>query len=102
MHSVQYKNASTWKDKHIIVVGASTTGCDVALDATKAGAASVTLVQRGEIRLYPQAHIGILSEMVWSDTMPLELCDTLASEDPIKLGADLASGLMAHLNTQLE
>lgn len=84
------------------MIGASTTGCDVALDATKAEASSVTLVQRGEIRLYPQDHIGKMLDTIFPENMPLEFSDTLATEDPMKLGGVLASGFLAECDSKLE
>lgn len=102
LHSAQYRNAADWGGKRVIVIGASTTGCDVALDAAKAGAASVALVQRGEIRLYPQEHIGQMLNTIFPESMPLEFSDILSTEDPMKLGGILASGFLAQCDSKLE
>ena len=62
----------------------------------------MTLVQRGEIRLYPQDHVGMMLDTIFPENMPLEFSDTLATEDPTKLTGHLAAGFLAQCDSKLE
>ncbi|EJD51236.1 FAD/NAD(P)-binding domain-containing protein [Auricularia subglabra TFB-10046 SS5] len=46
LHSSEHTNASGWKGKRVVVVGACNSGADIALDSLRNGVAEVTIVQR--------------------------------------------------------
>ncbi|KAJ7757550.1 hypothetical protein B0H16DRAFT_1537038 [Mycena metata] len=88
LHSGAYTDASRWAGKRIVIVGASTTACDVAQDCYRAGAETL-IVQRGPTRIYPQDHITAGQALFWNPEIPVEVGDVMATEDPIVLQAAL-------------
>ncbi|KAJ7664931.1 hypothetical protein B0H17DRAFT_1211080 [Mycena rosella] len=96
LHSVAYKNAASWAGKRVAVVGASTTGCDVAHDCARAGADTV-MVQRSATRVYPQAHIAAIQARFWNAELPVEAGDVMATEDPVVLQAELSNLVLGRL-----
>ncbi|KAF7302460.1 hypothetical protein HMN09_00880100 [Mycena chlorophos] len=91
IHSAAYVSASRWTGKRVVIVGASTTACDVAQDCVRAGVESVTMVQRGPTRIYPQQHIFNMLTHFWNDQIPVEVGDVMATEDPMVLNASLSA-----------
>lgn len=100
LHSSEYRNAHNLKGKRVVIVGGATTACDLALDACRAGA-EVTMIQRGETRVYTQEHIEQLLDLFWSKDTPVEICDVVGSEDPMKLIHFAATGFLQECNKQL-
>ncbi|KAJ6486047.1 hypothetical protein C8R47DRAFT_1128827 [Mycena vitilis] len=96
MHSGAYKDASLWADKRVAIVGASTTACDIAQDCARVGA-DVVMVQRGQTRIYPQAHISALQSTFWNTEIPVDVGDVMATEDPVVLQAALCSLVLGRM-----
>ncbi|KAJ7194736.1 hypothetical protein GGX14DRAFT_678380 [Mycena pura] len=97
LHSSAYTNAARWAGKRVVIVGASTTACDVAMDCVRAGVETVTMIQRGPTRIYPQEHILALQSTFWNAHIPVEFGDVIATEDPIVLQAALGSLVLRQL-----
>ncbi len=53
MHSSEYTDPAICKDKHVVVLGASKSGTDIAVNAVKSGAKSVHLVYRENVWRVP-------------------------------------------------
>ncbi|KAF7302875.1 hypothetical protein MKEN_01249700 [Mycena kentingensis (nom. inval.)] len=102
LHSATYIDASRWVGKHVVIVGASTTACDVALDCVKAGVAEVTMIQRGPTRIYHQSHIIELQKPFWGGGMPIEVGDVLATEDPVYYAGFKRAGFLAGLEGSIQ
>ena len=96
LHSATYRNAKAWKGKKVVVLGASTTALDIGQDCAREGI-DVTLIQRGHTRVYPQGHIGAAQDFLWQEGTPTEVADTISSQDPLKLQAQLSEVIMDQL-----
>ncbi|KAJ7045048.1 hypothetical protein C8F04DRAFT_1249492 [Mycena alexandri] len=96
LHSGAYTDASRWAGKRVVIVGASTTACDVAQDCYRAGAETV-IVQRGPTRIYPQEHITAGQAVFWNSKIPVEVGDVMATEDPIVLQAALSELVLGRM-----
>ena len=46
MHSINYKNASKWKNKNMLVIGNGNSACEICIDAVEHGCNKITLVSR--------------------------------------------------------
>lgn len=95
LHSVIYKNPSAWKGKKVIVIGAATTGLDVAFDCSQLGI-DITLVQRGPTRIYAPGHVQEFQEGFYNENSPAVRGDQLTTEDPVALQAQLAACVLNH------
>lgn len=93
LHSSTYKNPSAWKDKKVAVIGAATTGLDVALDCSKLGI-DITLVQRGATRIYAPPHVAQFQEIFYNKDSPATRGDQLTTEDPVSLQAPLSACIL--------
>lgn len=93
LHSVSYVNPSPWKGKKVAVIGAATTGLDVAWDCSRMGI-ETTVVQRGPTRIYAPHHITKVQKRFWNDETGAEYGDIVATEDPVVLNASLSSLVM--------
>ncbi|TVY81082.1 putative indole-3-pyruvate monooxygenase [Lachnellula suecica] len=82
LHSADYTEPSTWKNKHGVVVGTANTAHDAADDMLSAGLASVTMIQRGITYVLPLEYYKV----------PTEIADRIGSSNPNAV-ADLASQL---------
>ncbi|KAJ7157173.1 hypothetical protein C8R46DRAFT_1113683 [Mycena filopes] len=96
LHSGTYTDASRWTGKRVVIVGASTTACDVAQDCCRAGADTV-MVQRGPTRIYPQEHITTSQAFFWNAEIPVEVGDVMATEDPLVLQAALSELVLGRM-----
>lgn len=101
MHSAGYRNPAGWEGKRVVVVGASTTACDICHDCSQAGI-DVTMVQRGHTRIYPQGHIASAQLHFWNDKAGADLGDIMTSEDPLVLQASLSSIVLNNLRDNHE
>jgi cation diffusion facilitator CzcD-associated flavoprotein CzcO len=101
LHSATYKNAWAWAGRRVVVVGSSTTACDVALDCVRAQA-DIVMIQRGPTRIYPQAHIEAMQAPFWNSHMPVEVGDIISSEDPIVLQAALSKLMLGRMRDEYE
>lgn len=90
LHSAEYKNATEWKDKKVVVVGTSSTGMDVALDCAQLGI-DTTILQRGATRIYPPGHTELLLKGLYDGARTGSESDQIACEDPIALAHPLGS-----------
>ena len=93
LHSIEYTNPEKWKGKKIVVIGASTTGLDVAWDCSKEGM-DVTLIQRSPTRIYAPEHIAGIQKLFWNDKSPAEVGDIITTEDPVALQEKLSALIM--------
>ncbi|KAJ7919317.1 hypothetical protein B0H13DRAFT_1989290 [Mycena leptocephala] len=96
MHSSAYTNATPWAGKRVVIVGASTTACDVAQDCSRVGADTV-MVQRGPTRIYHQDHIAEMQALFWNTEIPVEEGDVMATEDPVVLQVALNALVLRQL-----
>lgn len=101
LHSATYTNAKPWKGKKVVIIGAATTACDIALDCAQEKI-DVTMVQRGPTRIYPDSHTAISQLHFWNDKAPAELGDVASSEDPLVLQAALSAVLLDGLKRKHE
>lgn len=93
LHSESYTNPEPWKGKRVAVVGAATTGLDVAWDCSRMGI-ETTVIQRGPTRVYAPHHITMVQKRFWNDTTGADHGDIAATEDPIVLNASLSHLVM--------
>lgn len=93
LHSVSYTNPEQWIGKKVAVIGAATTGLDVAWDCSRLGI-KTTVVQRGPTRIYAPGHITQVQKRFWNDITGAEYGDTVATEDPVVLNASLSNLVM--------
>ncbi|KAF7302474.1 hypothetical protein HMN09_00881500 [Mycena chlorophos] len=96
LHSVDYKSATQWAGKRVVIIGAGTTGCDAALDCVNAGA-EVTIVQRRPTRVFLQADTTAVFTTLFNDEFPLEVADDMAAEDAVVLASALGAATFAKL-----
>lgn len=75
IHSATYKNASEWKGKRCVIVGCGNTAHDVAEDMLDAGAAEVTMIQRGRTSVFPIEHYSAWSDPIYNATSSIEDAD---------------------------
>ncbi|KAF7337740.1 hypothetical protein MSAN_02247600 [Mycena sanguinolenta] len=101
LHSSAYKDATSWAGKRVVIIGSSTTACDVALDCSGVGA-DATIIQRGPTRIYPQEHIKTVQALFWNTEMPIEVGDIISTEDPMVLQATLSELVMSQLKATYE
>ncbi len=90
IHSATYKNALAWKGKKCVIVGTANTAHDVAEDMLDAGAASVTMIQRGTTCVFPIEHYKKWSDPIYNATSSVEDADRQIMGLPIvvtRLGA---------------
>ncbi|KAH8119454.1 FAD/NAD-binding domain-containing protein [Phellopilus nigrolimitatus] len=83
VHTTQYKTAREHKGKKVVIVGACTSGHDVALDHAKQDV-DVTILQRGSTYIMSVKH-GITrfnSGSYWEDTPPADISDRVGASYP--------------------
>jgi putative flavoprotein involved in K+ transport len=85
LHSSAYSDGSAYKGKHCVVIGAASSGPDVAVDLWEAGA-DVTIVQRSPITV------------VRSETL-MELAFEIYSEPAVAKGIDVDTADMLNMAT---
>lgn len=76
-HTHEFRSGASWRGKHALVVGASTSGHDVAQDLHGHGA-NVKLIQRGSTTVTSVAAAGIVHSVYYDEGLPLEDCDLIA------------------------
>jgi thioredoxin reductase len=77
MHTHSYREGARWKAKNVIVVGAGTSGHDVAQDLHGHGA-KVTMIQRGPATVASVKAAGLVHSVYYEGDTPLEECDLMA------------------------
>jgi putative flavoprotein involved in K+ transport len=105
-HSSDYVGGAIAEGKRVVVVGAGSSGHDVAQDAYENSAAAVTMVQRSPTYVYSQTRaLPIQFGTYYShDHMPIEDADLLASTAPTALARKLGpivTRRMAEVDTEL-
>ncbi len=83
VHSGDFKHATHWKDRKVLVLGSGTSGHDVAQELQAHGA-DVTIIQRGK------TYVVSLKEAqsvyaIYSEGIPFDDCDLLATSMPYPL-----------------
>jgi putative flavoprotein involved in K+ transport len=97
LHSSSYNDAAPYKGKNCVVIGAASSGHDVALDLWEAGA-NVTMVQRTPttvVRSDTLMEMGfeIYSEQAAADGIDVETADMIAMATPFALQPPLQRAL---------
>ncbi|UZP43556.1 hypothetical protein NXS19_011368 [Fusarium pseudograminearum] len=101
-HTSEYRDATSYKDLDVIVVGSGNSAHDVAKDLALNGAKSVTMLQRSPTTLLDfDIFISIVS-MRYQGQMPVEAADFQENSLPLGVMRDMASGLMSSLNQTME
>ncbi|KAI5084768.1 hypothetical protein GOP47_0000937 [Adiantum capillus-veneris] len=59
VHSCQYKNASEFKDKRVLVIGAGNSGMEIALDLVNSGSLATSIVARSPLHVLPREMFGL-------------------------------------------
>jgi len=77
LHTHSYKDGTKWKGKNALVVGAGTSGHDVAQDLHGHGA-NVKIVQRGPTTVASVKAAGLVHSVYYEEDLPLEDCDMIA------------------------
>lgn len=77
IHTHDYREGAKWKGKKVLVVGAGTSGHDVAQDLHGHGA-KVTMIQRGSVTVSSIKAAGIVHSVYYEEDIPLEDCDGIA------------------------
>lgn len=82
LHSAEYRSADDWAGKKCIIVGTANTAHDVAHDCVKAGAASVTMVQRSETYVLPAEWFADVQKRAYNAAIPTNTADKLGMTMP--------------------
>jgi len=77
MHTHFFRSGAPWRSKHALVLGAGTSGHDVAQDLHGHGA-NVTMIQRGSVTVASVKAAGLVHSVYYDEDRPLEECDMLA------------------------
>lgn len=78
IHTHDYKEGSRWKGKKVLVLGAGTSGHDIAQDLHGHGA-DVKLIQRGSITVASVKAAGLNHALYYDEGLPTEDCDLIAT-----------------------
>jgi Flavin-binding monooxygenase-like len=77
LHTHAYKDGAAWKGKNALVIGAGTSGHDIAQDLYSHGA-NVKLIQRGPITITSVEAACMAYGTYYDEALPTEECDLLA------------------------
>jgi putative flavoprotein involved in K+ transport len=78
IHTHDYREGALWAGKRVLVIGAGTSGHDVAQDLHGHGA-RVTMVQRGSATVASVKAAGLVHSVYYEEDLPLEDCDMIAA-----------------------
>jgi thioredoxin reductase len=78
LHTHHFQSGAPWHGKRAFVLGAGTSGHDVAQDLHGHGA-DVTLVQRGSATVTSVQAAGLVHSVYYSEGLPVEDCDLIAA-----------------------
>jgi len=84
VHTHGYKEGSRWRGKNALVLGAGTSGHDIAQDLCGSGA-NVKLIQRGSITVASVDAAGINHGLYYNEGLPLADCDLIATSNTYPL-----------------
>ncbi|MCO5601356.1 hypothetical protein L7F22_055476 [Adiantum nelumboides] len=80
VHSSQYKNASDFIHKKVLVIGAGNSGMEIALDLANSGSLSTTIVARSPLHVLPREMFGLSTfsvAMKLCRILPVRLVDRI-------------------------
>ncbi|RTZ41521.1 FAD-binding protein [Candidimonas sp. SYP-B2681] len=103
LHTHDYREGSAWKGKSVLVLGAGTSGHDIAQDLHAHGA-NVKLIQRGSITVVSVDAASINHSLYYNEGLPLEDCDLIAASSTYPLlvrGYQLAVKRMLQIDQDL-
>jgi hypothetical protein len=98
VHTHGYKEGSRWRGKNALVLGAGTSGHDIAQDLCSHGA-NVKLIQRGSITVFSVDAAGLNHGLYYNEGLPLEDCDLIAASGTYPL---LVRGYQMNVKKMLE
>ena len=75
MHSSQFRNATPYKGKNVIVVGCGNSGSDICQDLALGGVASVTMIQKSPATVASRNIENVRIESVFPADVPIEVVD---------------------------
>lgn len=78
IHTHDYREGAKWNGKKVLVVGAGTSGHDVAQDLHGHGA-HVKMIQRGPATVTSVKAAGLVHSVYYDEDLPLEDCDMIAA-----------------------
>ncbi|OAN75942.1 monooxygenase [Sulfitobacter sp. EhC04] len=78
LHTHGYKEGDKWRGKRVVVVGAGTSGHDIAQDLHGNGA-NVTIIQRGATTVASVKAAGLVHAVYYEGDLSLEECDLVAA-----------------------
>ncbi|CAN7742280.1 flavin-containing monooxygenase [Variovorax sp. LjRoot178] len=84
IHTHSFKSGSPWRGKRALVLGAGTSGHDIAQDLASSGA-DVTLIQRGSITVASVQAAGLNHAIYYDEGLPLEDTDLIAASSTYPL-----------------
>ncbi len=84
LHSHGYKEGSAWRGKNVLVLGAGTSGHDIAQDLHGHGA-NVKLIQRGSITVASVKAAGLNHALYYDEGLPTEDCDLISTSSTYPL-----------------
>lgn len=76
-HTHDFKDGTLWRNKHALVLGAGTSGHDIAQDLACNGAFT-KMIQRGSITVTSVEAAGLSHSLYYDEGMPVEDCDLIA------------------------
>ncbi|KAF2464232.1 FAD/NAD(P)-binding domain-containing protein [Lindgomyces ingoldianus] len=90
LHSAEYTDPSSFKEKNGIVVGTANTAHDVAEDMLVAGLASVTMVQRSPTYVLPYEYYQRVQELLYNENVSTDYADRMSFSNPLSISRLLA------------
>jgi thioredoxin reductase len=84
LHSSQYDDGASWREKRVLVIGTGNSGHDIAQDLYSSGA-KVTLVQRSSTLITNIEPSAQLAYSLYDEGPPLEDCDLITTSIPLSL-----------------
>lgn len=103
VHTHGYRDGAAWRGKKALVLGAGTSGHDIAQDL-HANGADVKLIQRGSITVVSVKAAGINHALYYDEGLPLEDCDLIAASGTYPLlvrGYQMAVKRMLEIDKEL-
>ncbi|GAA4344022.1 NAD(P)/FAD-dependent oxidoreductase [Variovorax defluvii] len=84
IHTHSFKSGTPWRGKRALVLGAGTSGHDIAQDLASSGA-EVKLIQRGSITVASVQAAGLNHAIYYNEGLPLEDTDLIAASSTYPL-----------------
>ena len=84
LHTHGYKSGAAWRGKNAIVIGAGTSGHDIAQDLHGHGA-NTTMIQRGPITVVSVKAATLAYTLYYDEGLPTEDCDLIATSHTFPL-----------------